>query len=267
MNIEPHSTAGESGRLSVLVEPGDRFDGQRRPAHIPAILHQAWTTERLPARWSHTIASVKRRHPGWQYKLWTHDGSLAYVRDRHPELYPVFAAFNREIMRCDVMRYVAMLDIGGMYCDLDYEFIRPYDYGDAQVILGYELELGLGDHKETLANFVFASAPGHPLWRDMLDEVIRTRPQSRTDRDVIELTGPGLLTRVFMQNRQRYAGVVVEPKLVFSPYRMRGKNERAALLNNGVTVGIHHAFGSWKQRWTLAYVKRKLSQLAPKRAA
>jgi mannosyltransferase OCH1-like enzyme len=250
-----------------LLSKPKRFDGKPQPARIPQIIHQAWNTEKLPPRWSHAITSVKERHPGWEYRLWTHDGSLAYVRQHHPELYPAFIGFNREIMRCDVMRYVVMHDLGGMYCDLDYEFLRPYDYGDAELVLGYEKEFALGDAKETLANFVFASAPGHLFWKDVLDDVVRNPPVSRTERDVINLTGPGLLTRVFFQNPERYENVVIEPRLVFNPYRMRGKNERMILLNNGVTVGVHHAFGSWKRRWTAAHWRRKLTRLIKRDAA
>jgi hypothetical protein len=45
---------------------------------------------------------------------------------------------------------------------------------------------------------------------------------------------------------------------------MRGNNERAMLLNNDTTLGVHHAFGSWKERWTLTYFKQKLKQLRRK---
>ncbi len=242
--------------ISIVAE--GRFDGQPRPTKIPQIIHQAWSDENLPKRWAHCIASVRRFHPGWDYKLWTHDGSLAYVREHHPRLYPIFAGFNREMMRCDLMRYVAMHDIGGLYCDLDYEFIRPYNYADADLVLGYELELAMGDWKEALASCMFASAPGHPLWRDLIEYVIESKPVSKTERDILNLTGPGLLTKIFFENRHTYPPMTVQPRLVFSPYRMRGKHERQTLLNNGVTIGIHHAFGSWKQRWKLSHIKRKL---------
>jgi hypothetical protein len=42
---------------------------------------------------------------------------------------------------------------------------------------------------------------------------------------------------------------------------MRGKNERQILLNNGTTIGVHHASGSWKERLTLVYLKEKLRKL------
>ncbi|MCA9234297.1 MAG: hypothetical protein KDA44_02440 [Planctomycetales bacterium] len=253
------SDSDSDGRCPA-ADRTERFDGRPRPTHIPMQIHQAWDTLPPPRRWAHTMASVRRWHPDWQYKLWNRDESLAYIRERHPDLYPSFAAYNRQIMRCDVMRYALMYDQGGMYCDLDYEFIRPYDYGDAQLVLGYEMDLAWGDPLEQVASYFFASAPGHPLWRDILDELIARPPHTETYREVVNATGPGLLTRVFTANCHRYEGAVLEPRLVFSPYRIRGSREKATLLNNGQTVGIHHASGSWKERWTATYFKAKLAK-------
>ena len=127
-------------------------------------------------------------------------------------------------------------------------------------LIAEEMDLAWGDPLEQVASYFFASAPGHPLWRDILDELIARPPHTETYREVVNATGPGLLTRVFTANRHRYEGVVLEPRLVFSPYRIRGSRERATLLNNGQTVGIQHASGSWKERWTPTYFKAKLAK-------
>lgn len=231
---------------------------------IPQIVHQTSRTERTDPRWRHAIQSVKRYHQNWQYILWTHERSMEYVEQHHPKLFPIFAGFERNIMRADVIRYVAMHDMGGMYCDLDYEFLRPYNYAGKDLVLGMEFDKNYGDAFEQVAGFVFASAPGHHFWKDVLDEVLRNPPKTETYQDVVDSTGPGFITRIFMKNRERYEGLCLEPRPVFSPFRMRGRNERELLLNSGMTHGIHHACGSWKERWTLAYLRRKLEKALPK---
>ena len=145
-----------------------------------------------------------------------------------------------------------------MYCDLDFEFIRPYDYRDSELILGYEFHRSYGDSVDQLANFVFASVPGHPFWKDVLNDLRYNPPQVSVYLDVVGMTGPGLLNRIYRENHHRYKKVTLEPRRVFHPFRMRGKNERQILLNNGTTIGVHHAFGSWRERWTLTYLKQKL---------
>ena len=148
-----------------------------------------------------------------------------------------------------------------MYCDLDFEFIRPYDYRDSELILGYEFQRSYGDSVDQLANFVFASVPGHPFWKDVLNDLRYNPPQVSVYLDVVGMTGPELLNRIYRENHHRYKKVTLEPRRVFHPFRMRGKNERQILLNNGTTIGVHHAFGSWRERWTLTYLKQKMRKL------
>ena len=230
---------------------------------IPRIIHQTWKSKKLPWRWKHTIATVKRCYPEWEYRLWDDEMTNAYVQKHHPDFYPIFSGFSRNIMRADVMRYILMHDIGGMYCDLDYEFIRPYVYSDSELVLGYEFNQSSGDQVEQIANFVFASVPGHPFWKDVLNDLQSNPPQPSSYLDICHATGPGLLSRIYKANvnNKSYGNVKLEPRQVFHPFRIRGRSELQILLNNGMTTGIHHAFGSWKERWSLTYLKEKLRKL------
>ncbi|MEM9185580.1 MAG: glycosyltransferase [Planctomycetota bacterium] len=227
---------------------------------IPPILHQTSLTVEVPKRWRHTVAASQEMHPGWRYELWTNDRARRYVADHHPELAETFNAYERDIMRADVIRYVVMHDLGGVYCDLDYEFLRPYDYRGADLVVAMEFARDYGDELDIVAGFFLASAPGHPFWADVLAELTERPPTTGSYHDVVDATGPGMLTRVFFANRHKYAGVRVEPRPAFSPFRMRGANERQVLLNSGVTYGIHHAWGSWRERWSATYFKTKIAQ-------
>lgn len=200
-------------------------------------------------------------HPGWQYELWTNKRARNYVSEHHPQLAKTFNNYEREIMRADVIRYVALNDFGGAYTDLDYEFIRPYDYSGADLVVAMEFDRNYGDRDDVVAGFFLASAPGHPFWGDVLQHLIEHPPTTHTYRDVVRATGPRMLSRVFFANQQKYHAVRVEPRPVFSPYRMRGRNEREMLLNSGVTHGIHHAWGSWRERWTPTYFKAKTAKV------
>jgi mannosyltransferase OCH1-like enzyme len=118
---------------------------------IPKIIHQTWKTDEIPYRWQAAVSSVKRYHPGWDYRLWTDQTMDDFVRIQRPDFYPVFKAFPYEIMRADSFRYCLMAEIGGLYCDLDYEFLRPYDYGDKQVVFSKERSTSYGDPADTVA--------------------------------------------------------------------------------------------------------------------
>ena len=227
---------------------------------IPKIIHQLWKDERIPRRWKAANNSVKKYHPGWEYRLWTDSMIDSYVQRKHRDFYPSFAGMTRDIMRADVFRYILMHDIGGLYCDLDYEFLRPFDYGDAEVVLSMEYEKEYGDRLDQVANFVFTSVPGHALWDDVLDELRANPPEARSQYDVCNATGPGLLSRVFFAKRERYDGIQVVGSPVLSPRRVHGRYERKHYLNTGITYGFHHGWGSWRDRFTVPYLKRKLGK-------
>jgi mannosyltransferase OCH1-like enzyme len=227
---------------------------------IPRIVHQLWKDKNVPARWHEAVSSVQRYHKGWEYRLWTDALIDEYVRAKHPRFYPVFAGMNRHIMRIDVFRYVLMHDIGGLYCDLDYEFLRPYDYGDASVVFSLEYDVAFGDPVDQVANYVFASAPGHPFWRDVLDNLQQHPPHAAEETDVCRVTGPWYLSGRFFKNRSRYEGVRVTSKPVFSPRRVRGRRERKFYVNTGITYGFHHGWGSWRDRLSFAYLKQKVAK-------
>jgi mannosyltransferase OCH1-like enzyme len=154
-----------------------------------------------------------------------------------------------------------MHDFGGLYCDLDYEFVRPFDYGDAEVVLSLEYDRVYGDDGDQLANYVFASVPGHALWRDLLADVQASPPYAASASDVCIVTGPMLLTRVFLHNREKYSGIHVTPKPMLSPRRVHGRHEKKIYVNSGMTYGFHHGWGSWRERWKCSHLKRKVARL------
>jgi mannosyltransferase OCH1-like enzyme len=227
---------------------------------IPQIIHQLWKDEDVPARWQRAAESVKKYHKGWEYRLWTDRMIDRHVKTHHAEFYPIFIAMNRPIMRVDVFRYLLMHDIGGLYCDLDYEFLRPFDYGDAEVVLSKEFDQAYGDEVDQIANCVFASVPGHPIWRDIIADVRSNPPDARTAWEVCAATGPELVTRVFFEHRNRYSGIKVMEPFVLLPRRVHGRYERKYYLNTGHTYGFHHGWGSWKDRWTWKYARQKLGK-------
>ena len=225
---------------------------------IPKVIHQLWKTDQIPRRWEEAARSVRRYHRGWEYRLWTDEKMGAHVRDRHPELYSTFTALNLNIMRADVFRYILMYDFGGMYCDLDYEFVRPFDYGDAELVLSLEYDKAYGDEENQLANYVFASVPQHKLWQDIMEDVRLNPPVATAISDVCVVTGPKLVTRIFFRNRDEYSGVKLTHQPVLSPMRVHGRRERKFYINSGVTYGFHHGWGSWRDRWDLSCLKRRI---------
>jgi hypothetical protein len=187
---------------------------------IPRILHQTWKSAEVPAPLAGFQARWRALHPDFQYRLWTDAHNDVFVRDEYPELYPLYRSFTREIYRADMVRCLYLLRFGGVYVDLDVEPLRSLDefLADAgDCVLGAEPEAHARKRrgKSSLAcNAILASAPGHPFWRRMMDEIARRAALG--GGEPVGVTGPLALDFVF-ETCGRELGVRVSAPDAFFP--------------------------------------------------
>jgi mannosyltransferase OCH1-like enzyme len=225
---------------------------------IPKIIHQTWKTDEIPEKWIHFVNRVQELNPDWQYKLWTDDNNDAFVKSEYPEFFDIFKGFSRNIMRADVIRYLIMYKIGGVYLDLDYEVLKPFDFKDHKIVLPLNRSVEYGDKKNALGNCIFASVPGHAFWKDVINDLSKNPPIVTDYSQIVDSTGPGLLTRIYNENY--YQDIHLPERLIYHPPSPKRKKDADKLRNNNVSLGIHHPWGSWKVRWTSTYIKNKIQK-------
>jgi len=227
---------------------------------IPKIIHQTWKTKEIPSKWLDFVRIVKEMNPDWEYRLWSDEENDAFVRSEYPEFYDIFNGFSRNIMRADVIRYLIMHKIGGVYLDLDYEVLKPFDFGDYELVLPLNRSIQNNDDFDGLGNAIFASIPGHKFWKDVIYDLQNNPPNIANYEEVIEATGPGLLTRIYYEND--YDNKVYLPeKMLYHPPTPTNPIKIRNIKNNGISLGIHHPWGSWKERWSLTYLKKKIKKI------
>ncbi len=134
--------------------------------------------------------------------------------------------------------------------DMDVECLNPLDglcefrcvFGEEST-LTVETALRLG-HRDRLrvANYMFGSEPGHPFLLHILRKMAReSRREILTENDVLESTGPGLVTTVYHDCRQKLRDVVLLP----NPDRICPVT--GAVACHFGNYGRHHHEASW--RW------------------
>ena len=213
---------------------------------IPKILHQTSKDGTIPADCVPYAQRTRELHSGWDYKLWADGDAVDLIKKHRPRLLKVFESVPRKIMRADIIRCCIMERIGGLYCDLDYEFLRPFPYVDNKIVLPRES----GDGEPVyLGNAVFASEKGHPFWSAVLDrmETYSFEPYSTLkEEDVIDLTGPGLITAVYRAGFVGNRELCIPAKEEFNPLIPWDEASRAKLERQRTVLGIHHCQGSWR---------------------
>lgn len=214
---------------------------------IPKIIHQTYKeVNNLPPVYKKCQTKVKQLHQDWQYRFWTDNSMYAEVKESFPELYPVFMKLPRKILQIDVFRYCLMWKYGGLYCDLDYLFRKPFDLTDKEIVLPISRSPRIS---ETLrfGNSIFASVPQHPFWKLLLDDIINN-PQHLmvvTDSDVMDSesgTGPGFVTHMYYTCPEKIRETITTPlKMLFHPPARFKEND---LKKNG-SYGVHLCESLW----------------------
>jgi len=240
-----------SGRFSDRFITKFRFNNLLKEM-IPKIIHQTYKSRDLPEDLKKWHEKVKMLHPAWEIKFWTDEDNIQLVEQHFPHLLEMYIRLPYTIMRVDIVRYMYMLVYGGFYLDLDYELFSPLDAIGAET----ELLLPLSREKQgedfyttdvIIGNCIFASAPDHVFWHDVLTAFRKNPPVEKfaNKMDILKLTGPEFITRIYFQNPGKYQAYLTK-KNIFHPDMAytRTPEYKSILINKGA-MGLHHCKESW----------------------
>ena len=90
---------------------------------IPKIIHQVWEgkTTPLPDFLCKLGKSWRDKNPDWEYVYWDKARMDSFVHEYYPFYMDIYNKFPYDVMRWDVIRYMILYKIGGLYVDFDYE--------------------------------------------------------------------------------------------------------------------------------------------------
>ncbi len=236
---------------------------------IPSRIIQTAKTNQLPPLARASAANLKLLHPTWEYCFFDDHAVLEFVTTEFPEFVSVFQQFPHKIQRFDFFRYLAVYRRGGFYFDLDVLLSEPLDpLLPHHAVFPFE-ELTLSRHlRENLAidweigNYAFGAAPGDPFLGKVIENCVRSQkepgwidPMMRgipswfsRDFEVLNSTGPGMLSRTLAENPDLAAGVtVLFPEDV---------HDQKSWHHFG-HYGIHWMEGSWRTQGSL--LRRKMA--------
>lgn len=217
---------------------------------IPRIIHQTFRNLEIPPEYGRYREGLIALHPGWGYKFYDDSACREAVIRHFPSFLPVYDRASL-IQKTDIFRVIAVYGEGGFYLDMDMEVLAPLDpLCEFRCVFGEELTLTEEEaarigHRDRLrvANYMFGSEPGHPFLLYILKRMVEeSRREIRTENDVLESTGPGLVTTVYHDIGDRLRDVVLLRNI-----------DRQCPVTGGVAChfgnyGRHHHMASW--RWS-----------------
>ena len=230
---------------------------------IPPRIIQTAKTKELPPLARASAVNLKLLHPGWDYCFYDDAAVLEFIATEFAEFSKVFHQFPFKIQRFDFFRYLAVYRRGGFYFDLDVLLSEPLDrLLPHSCVLPFE-EITLSRHlRESLGmdwevgNYAFGARAGDPFLAKVIENCVRSQQDAswtapmmrgiprwfRKDFEVLNSTGPGMLTRTLAENPELHDGVaVLFPENV---HDQRNWHQFGAF-------GIHLMEGSWRDQGNL----------------
>lgn len=195
----------------------------------PRLIQTAPSRDLAPAARA-AVAGLRLHHPDWDYLFFDDADLTRFVATEFPEHRALLDEFTHPVQRADFFRYLAVYRLGGFYLDLDVFLEAPLEnLRSLGAVFPFE-ELSLNRHLREahgidweIGNYAFGATAGHPF----LSAVIRDCVKARRDRswrepmfrgiprwfhrdfEVLNTTGPGLLTRTLAENPDTAARVTV----------------------------------------------------------
>jgi hypothetical protein len=234
----------------------------------PRIIQTAKTKDLSPLARASAV-NLKLLHPEWDYSFYDDAAVLEFIATECPEFSTVFHQFPFKIQRFDFFRYLAVYRRGGFYFDLDVLLSEPLDpLLPYSCVLPFE-EITLNRHlRESLGmdwevgNYAFGARAGDPFLAQVIQNCVRSQKDAswtapmmrgiprwfRKDFEVLNSTGPGMLTRTLAENPDLHSGVhVLFPEDV---------HNRLSWHQFG-SLGTHLMEGSWRDQGS--FLHRKLA--------
>lgn len=147
---------------------------------IPKVIFQTWKTHEIPDKWKSSPASIKVFMPSWTHILFSDAENEAFVRDHFPEYIDFYLKLRFPIQKADFIRYCFLYIHGGVYADLDIEFVAPIDdlfvvqsKDNAAAVYLLKAPQNFAGH---YTNFFMASTKLNSFWLLVLRECVEPLP-------------------------------------------------------------------------------------------
>ncbi|UNI18621.1 hypothetical protein JDV02_004876 [Purpureocillium takamizusanense] len=110
---------GVDAAQDTLTSSTTMSTGSSNAMRIPRIIHQIALGSANTSKHADAMASCRAMHPDWEHMLWTDANASDFMADNYPWVLPHYTRYPQQIQRANVLRYVVLHAMGGVYLDLD----------------------------------------------------------------------------------------------------------------------------------------------------
>jgi len=226
---------------------------------IPKIIHQIWEGPPQSELLMKLSESWRLHHPDWHYELWNSERMISFVKDSYPQMEDICFNYKYSIQRWDVIRYLILYKLGGMYVDCDYECFESFNgyiTESSKCYFAMEPDEHRLIFKKNIyfSNSLMITPPCHPFFEYLIKN-LQTASVIYTDNkllDVLNSTGPIMLSSLYEKFENKSIIEFLLPELVMPWSRMDVQNYINGTANDEIlghklekAISIHYFGGAW----------------------
>lgn len=174
--------------------------------------------EIIPSLFKECERRIREMHPSWNITLWNEESGLQYLKKKLPEYVQAYTSFTHNVQRADFLRLALVYGLGGFYMDLDMYPLKTLDsLLEKSLVLAEEMTVNQETQKSLklkysvrIANYMFGGEAGHPFLLRMMDAMAeRSSVRVTSQQEILDVTGPGLLTDTYWDNIETYSDITL----------------------------------------------------------
>lgn len=228
---------------------------------IPKIIHYIFLskTEKPNPLFPKFMKKTKNMHPGWEIKTYNEDDAQRILFEHFPLLLPTYNNYQHYVQRADFLRVILVYLYGGFYMDMDMFCLK-----NLNALLEFKLVLAeertilpveklffernrdvVVKHRMEVGNYMFGSESKHPFWLYLIRMMVnKSIINIETEGDILETTGPLLLTSVYHMYKKKFPEILLLRNLDRHCINQFDENEVSCHFGN---YAAHVHTGTW--RW------------------
>jgi mannosyltransferase OCH1-like enzyme len=205
---------------------------------LPKRIHQIWLGGTLPDKFKPLTETWQKFHPAWEYKLWT-DKDVQGLNIKKKRQYAYAKNYG---MKADILRYEILAKQGGVYVDIDFECLKPFDPFLYLKFFGGTTYTAV----PCLYNSLIATTAHHPIIEKVRAD-INFLYDGHKSSVIMDKTGPYHFTRSFLSSIRGNSDKVVSfPVDYFYPWKHNNrKDENPKSYITDFSFAIHYWAISW----------------------
>eukprot|EP00854_Cymbomonas_tetramitiformis_P014456 gene14456-17085_t len=227
-------------------------------------IYGLWDTKPIDHKYLSLIKHNQYLNSKWSHKIYDKPFIEKEFKKVDPYYKTIYDKLSRNVAKADMARYLLAYTIGGFYLDLDVKLKTPLEnvfenvndnskvvliadkWSDAFDVCKPKLikpSDKLMKITPRVCNYAFYSEPGNSFWMNVLDELCKyvemTNYEYMNDCDVIWITGPDLLTKVYHEKTYHDVQLIGAKQTPFKGWGGNGDYME------------HKIFGKWRRHGDL----------------